>query len=375
MELKSYIKYKLAPKEKGRFLELDKRYGELMANTINSWNCNRPDNVDSEYKKFIENYRKGIDYYPQFNIPKKTSVLKSCLKGFQQLLDEWDVNCLLTPLYKERISTYMKVIRFALDPKHLPEYLDHFMDVPSMADYMAALDMMEQNPYELVDDESRPIDADKAFKHCKAYIDKHYPGFEVRIKNDQIPRMCVRSSDMSLDISSDAKFNDIDLDGLDVHEIEQHVARRYYGAKTGLNLFIFGTSGINYYDEGIAIYNSLYKVDKKKPNILFNIAIKCCIGYDINKLSFVDLFKKYSRYGMPERKLFDAICRFKRYVQDSSILGGNTDDTAYFIGYNMLKDNPEIHDELTRINIGPDYVDKLDDYKAFLEINEFDPLI
>jgi hypothetical protein len=139
-----------------------------------------------------------------------------------------------------------------------------------------------------------------------------------------------------------------------------------------------GLRWTNTLDEGLAIYNSLHKCSEVKPNVHFNIALKTIIAYYLDKKDFCELFDmcKELAPNMPDESLFTTIIRYKRELQDCSIIGGNGDDMSYFCGYQIVKGmNNKERDDILKYNIGPDQLPELPNIKKFLKVNKFPPLI
>ena len=189
-----------------------------------------------------------------------------------------------------------------------------------------------------------------------------------------LPRMNVKMG--KVNINKTSKFSDEDIEGLIKHEIEGHVGRRYYGMKTGLWLFAYGTQSSSTFDEGLAVWNSLNKVKHKKDNVMFNIAMKTCISYLMFEMDFCDLFDwvKKKAPGMTDYTAFKTIIRPKRRNKDCSILGGEVMKT-YFVGWKMIDEmDNKMRDDILHYNIGPDQLFELENIKEFLKVNKFKPL-
>lgn len=370
---------KLTDDEKARLVKLDAEYGRLMKIYRTVWQCNFPTNVDEQYELFINSYNRGIEFYPILHIKKDLLQLKECQVGFMNLVKEFrKLNCFLSKYYIKRCIEFSKRAEFAIDPEpHMAWYVAISNQTPTMEETEAAKRALASHPYEEPDESARNINAERALEFCKKKMEK-YDGFKVQMKDNQIPRMSVRSEEFALNISPDAKFSEVDLMGLEAHEIRGHVARRYYGAKLGLYLMVYGLEHANDLDEGLAIYNSLHRVKVQKPNIMFNIALKTYICSMLPYKTFYEIFdichKEFPK--MPTQVLFSTIVRFKREVEDTSIIGGNGDDQSYFCGYLKVKSlTQKQRDELTRYNIGPEQMAELDDIKEFFAANKFKPLI
>ena len=176
-------------------------------------------------------------------------------------------------------------------------------------------------------------------------------------------------------INGKNKFSEVDLQSLEVHEINVHTARKYYALQSGLYLFLHGLKGNNVYDEGLAIYNSLHKVKKPKPNILFFICLKIIILYHIQFKSVVEVFKIVKDItGVEDRMIALAIIRSSR-VYTHTMLGNYSYDEDYLDGYERVKNMTDKERErLLHFPIGPDQLYEIDTLEKFLKINKFKPL-
>lgn len=370
---------KLSDADKEKLVELDSEYGRLMKTYRTVWECNFPTNVEEQYKMFIKAYERGEEYYPVLRIKKDLAELRKCSKGFMELASKFqNFRCFLSKYYIKRCLEFSRRAEFAVEPKkHMAWYTAISNQTPTMEETEAAKKVLAENPYKEPDESTRTINAEKALKYCQEKMRK-YDGFKVQMKPNQIPRMSVRSEELALNISPNAMFSEVDLMGLNAHEIRGHVARRYYGAKLGLWLMVYGLEHANDFDEGIAVYNSLHRVKTRKPNILFNIALKTYIASMLPKKTFYEIFdichKEFP--AVPTKVLFSTLIRFKREVEDCAVPGGNGDDQSYFCGYLQVKDmTQKQRDELTRYNIGPEQYFELDDIKQFFATNKFKALV
>ena len=269
------------------------------------------------------------------------------------------------------------MIKGCIDPKNNhPMFNAVRGQKPSLEMYELALKTIKEHPYEKIDKAARDIDAEEAKDEIEDYLDELGWEWDIRLKDHMQPRMAVGAEKMS--INKDSSFSDIDIEGLKAHEIQGHVGRRYYALKTGLYLFVEGLLWRNTLDEGLAVWNSLNLVDEKKPNIMFNIALKTIIGYKLNELDFYDLYDFVHKLvpTVPESIIFKTIIRFKRELQDCSIMGGNGDDMSYFVGYQIVKDmTDKERDDILKYNIGPGQIKELPEIKKFLKLNKFKSLI
>lgn len=372
--------FQLSDVDKKKLLALDKEYGELVLMYRNDFNTKDIENMEEECKTFLSLRSKGLKYFPMIKLVGDNKFhTDGILPRLKQLLVEFrNFNCYLSKFYIELIQYMIYTVEFSFDIKtKYPWYVTYRKQTPSLEDLDLAYKMLKENPYEEVDKSDRNINGKKAAKMIQAHIDKLGYKWKVKLNDKMIPRMNV-DIDCTMNVNPKAMFSETDIEGLKKHEVEGHVGRRYYGLKTGLNLFLMGLLWRNTLDEGLAIYNSLHKCKKVKPNVKFNIALKAIIAYYLDKKDFCELFDmcKELAPNLPDNTLFATLIRFKRELQDCSILGGNGDDMSYFCGYQIVKNmTDEERDDILKYNIGPGQIPELPKIKEFLKVNKFKPLI
>lgn len=373
-------RFKLNEFEKKKLLDLDKEYGELVDMYRHDRNTKDVVNLDEECEKFLNARKRGIKYFPYIKLDGENKFYTDgILLRLKNLLHEFlNFNCYLSKYYIELLRDMITAVEVSFDIPHLhPRYTAMRAQTPSLENYTLALQMLKENPYQEVDTSDRTISGKKAAKIIQQHIDKLGYKWKVLLNKNIIPRMNV-DVNKTMNVNPKAKFSEVDLEGLKKHEVEGHVARRYYGLKTGLNLFCLGLRWRNTLDEGLAIWNSLHKCKKVKPNVKFNIALKTIIAYHLCDMDFCELFDMCKKLApnMPDESLFATLIRFKREFQDTSIKGGNGDDQSYFCGYQLVKKMDWAQrDDILKWNIGPDQIKDLPDIKQFFKVNKFESLI
>ena len=140
-------------------------------------------------------------------------------------------------------------------------------------------------------------------------------------------------------------------------------------------MFIHELKGNNVYDEGLAIYNSLNKVNKPKPNILFYICMKIILLYHMHTSNIINAFNHIKKLtGIDDRKIALAVVRASR-IYIYTPLGNYSTDEDYLDGYLRVKDmSEEDRKKLLEIPIGPDQLFEIDTLKKFINVNKFDPI-
>lgn len=377
--------YKLTRKERAKLVALDKEYGKFFRKFWHKWTRTECTNLDKEWKKFKKAIDKGQEYYPQIKLVKD-ELNESFLMWARRLRNKFVAfPCYLSKFYIENID-YMYNQAFGTVYK-TPEaiaVLNQQMCPPVSEDnYNAAWELIKQYPYNDVR-EDQNYSAEDIVDMMQDRINKREFKYRVKLNPHMIARQNVVPHIPVLHINANAKFSNIDVESLKIHEVDIHVARRHYGFQTGLNLFVDGLKERNTLDEGMAIYQSLHNNPAGvKPNLQFEIAIKTIIGYHIMTMNFIELYKWLSEELRTEDNkeviseiVFKNLMRFKRVVQDCSLFGGDAiSETDYFCGYMMVKDKSEEEkQDLIKWNIGPAQVCELPNIKKFFEVNKFKPL-
>ena len=380
LNLEDYIKesksiYLMDNETKNKLLVIDEKYHKLIEKFRTKYVAQTVQNIREEYDKFMAARKMGQKYYPQLEI-KNSEVDQKIYDGFTKLLDEFkdiEDDCYVAKFYIEKIEAMLSSLDIR---KELEEGTYEPGTNPIDKElYNEALKVVKEHPYKAPDfKEDRTNDSDTALEAIEDALDELGYDFDVQIDTGMLPRMNVKMG--RVNINKTSKFSDEDIEGLIAHEIKGHVGRRFYGKKTGLWLFAYGTQSSSTYDEGLAVWNSLNKVKRKKQNVLFNIAMKTCISYLMYEMDFCDMFDWLKKQApeMTDYTAFKTIVRPRRRNKDCQIKSGEP-MTTYFQGYNMVNamDN-KMRDDILHYNIGPDQKFELENIKEFLKVNKFKPL-
>ena len=370
----------LSERDKTRLIELDREYASLAWMHRNDYNFKDILNKKEERKKFFEAYDNGERYNPVVKLGECHYEDDNILERLETLLGKFKrlSNCFLSKYYIENIKKLIGDVNNRIEK--LTTQDDMNCTMPAKDVYEKAIETIKENHYNTIDAGDRNIDADEAIKKMQDALDELGYDFTAKKYPNMLPRMNVLPERI-LRVSDKATFNDDDIEGLIAHEIKGHVGRRFYGYKTGLYLFVHGLDGRNTLDEGMAIWNSLNIVDKPKPNILFNIALKFIIYYHAVSNDFYDTFVKVSKIledtgnEVPRNVLFNTIIRCKRCCIDTQYKGGNISDSDYFLGYNYVnKLDDEDRENLLKYNVGIKQVYEIPTIKKFFEVNSFAPI-
>ena len=373
--LESKSVFLMDPETKSKLLILDEKYHKLIEKFRTKYVAQTVSNIKEEFDKFMAAHKMGQKYYPQLEI-ENSEVDQTIYDNFKKLIDDFkkiEDKCYVVKFYIEKIEamirsleTRIKLENGTYEPGQNP--VDKEL-------YKKALQVTKEHPYKAPDfKKDRTNDSDDVLEAIEDALDELGYDFDVQIDTGMLPRMNVKMG--RVNINKTSKFSDEDIEGLIAHEIKGHVGRRFYGKKTGLWLFAYGTQSSSIYDEGLAVWNSLNKVKRKKQNVLFNIAMKTCISYLMYEMDFCDLFDWLKKQApeMTDYTAFKTVMRPRRRNKDCSIMSGEP-MTTYFQGYNMVNDmDDKMRDDILHYNIGPDQKYELENIKEFLKVNKFKPL-
>lgn len=373
--LESKSLFLLDKETKAKLLELDEKYHKLIEKFRTRYVAQTVNNIREEFDKFMTAKNNGQKYYPQLDIDNSEPDMKM-YDDFGKLLDEFEEikdDCYVAQFYIEKIHSMRRSIE---QRKEIEDGTYEPGENPVDKElYQQALQCIKDNPYKKPDFKNdRNKDSEECLEAIEDALDELGYDFDVEIDTGMLPRMNVKMG--KVNVNKTSKFSDEDIEGLIAHEIKGHVGRRFYGKKTGLWLFAYGTQSSSTYDEGLAVWNSLNKVKHKKDNVLFNIAMKTCVSYLMYEMDFCDLFDwiKKQAPGMTDYTAFKTIIRPRRKNKDCEIKSGEP-MTTYFKGYNMVNNmDDKMRDDILHYNIGPDQKFELENIKEFLKVNKFKEL-
>lgn len=382
-------KIKLSKENRDKLIKYDERYGKIMdkyhKEKSHFQNITNMSELISRYKKHL---REKDDYDLTFDKIEYEKSAWSDENEYKKFMD--DVNsliddfkqfqvCYLTRYYLDKLETVRKNVKYIHDYVNGDRKLPKKIYRPSDYLYKKALKYIKENPVDDIhdlekedEDYKRVITPKEAKKEMENEIEKKGYDWDVELDDNLVPRMSVKTYKKFL-INAHSNFSKVDIDSLKRHEVNTHVARKDSGIKTGLNLFLYGLHGAGKYDEGMAIYNSLDKSPKPKPNIMFYISKKIIILKHLFTMPTDELVKKIMK--ITDSKLDDAlvgIIRAMRVVFWNENYATSL-DASYLTGYEEIrKMDDAARRELIKYNIGPNQLYELPTIKKFLKDNKFE---
>lgn len=374
----SYLK--LTDDDKKYLLILDEEYKNLILRVRDEYNEKDITNIDEEFDKFMDARRKNEKYYPILKTHECKYAESHIVDDLIKLRNKFNKfkQCFLSKFYIEVLNRKIRWCKYAIDVYN-GKYKEWVTNIPDRGLFVEAVELFKKSKYENSDHLDRNIDSKEAQIRIERALKELHYDWEVSIEDNMLARMNVLPNKI-IRINKKSKFNDADIEGLIAHEIKGHIGRRYWGYKTGLNLFVFGLENCPTLDEGLAVWNSINLVEHEKPNVMINITLKYIIGYLKNYMDFCELFdyiKDLSKdHKIPDLVIFRSIVRSKREILNMSIKGGKIDDCDYFAGYRLVNDmDDKMRTDILKYNIGPNHINEIPNIKKFLQINNFRPLI
>lgn len=380
--LEDYLKnellnIKLSDKDKERLIVLDKRYGDLYKMTREEFNEKDVRNLKEEMETFLSARKRGRKYFPIIDLGD-CGYDEDLIRALSDLRIEFErFDNVISRFYIESLDNKIRWVKYHYNAHRGNPYPIPIDKLPSTALYNKAMNAFLECEYVPIDKLDRNIDAQHAQKVIDKALDDLGYDWHTSLEDNMLSRMNV-TPDGIIRINKNSYFNDADLEGLIAHEIKGHIARRHWGKKTGLNLFLYGLPRKNFLDEGLAVWNSLNLVEHDKPNVMYNITLKYIISYCKYHKDFCELFdfvKDISNGDLSDAQIFSNIVRSKREVRDMSVMGGILDDGDYYAGYLAVDSmTDEMRDDIMKYNIGPQYIKDLPLIKQFFAQNQFKEL-
>lgn len=366
----------LSDADKSMLLQLDREYGDLILRVRDEYNEKDILNMDSEMKKFLDAYYNGEKYFPilKTNTCKyETSHIVDDLQRLKSKFIKFN-HCFLSKYYIEVLDRKIKWCKYQI-AIHKGIKSEWCTGIPDRSLFEKALELFKKGEYKNSKELNRTISASDAKKMIEIALEDLGYDWKVSIEPNMLARMNVLPNKI-IRINKSSLFNEADIEGLIAHEIKGHIGRRYWGYKTGLNLFVFGLEHNSTLDEGLAVWNSINLVEHEKPNVMINITLKYIIGYLKYRMDFYELFdyiKTISeKHNISDEVIFKSIIRSKRESIYMDIMGGKSDDCDYFLGYELVKNmTDEMRDDILKYNIGYTHINDIQEIKKFLNLNKF----
>jgi hypothetical protein len=208
-----------------------------------------------------------------------------------------------------------------------------------------------------IDHDSESWDAEMIQREFIDHIQsKGLNGWAVEINTDRKNVIFVSPSKKTVSIGSSITRNKQDVKRLALHEIDTHVYRNEQKSKVLGPLRIFTKrSDSHLLEEGLAVFNEFSK--KMTTNRARKVYALRLLGAQNAHLSFAEIFDLLRSHNLSALTAYITAVRLKRGLGDTSLAGGFIKDSAYLVGYERVKANPDLSEHLF---IGsPDFIEQL----------------
>lgn len=376
---------RLSAETKKTLLDLDLEYGKIRLIARYETSCRQINNAEELFTEFRERHiENNENYFPileydklkweEYDLENRT---KRLIEKFQQ-----NINIPLAHYY-------------IVNLEHILDQIDYLKNLDSddyeidpMKKYIFDDDLLKEafdiihnsEPYKMPEDEiyQRDKTGKDIIPQIQQALDDQRYDWKIIINNNMPPRMGV-NPEKTFRIRETAKFSDVDIENLIAHEIKGHVQKRYNAYQTGLFLFVFGLSGKNVFDEGMAIWNTLNLTTHQKPFAIFSIALSYIYSYYLSKYDFCTAFDKLKDLlngkNVSDRRIFMSLIRSKRSTIRTDRLGYWSGDIDYFRGYKLVDAmTTEEREKIIRWNVGPNHFYQIDRFEKFIKYNNFKPI-
>ncbi len=322
-----------------------------ISNTINF--SVTPLNAASEQEKFFAgkyNYNPQFEY-KQFELPAQTIDKLNKIEeeilvaGFPAAIES---ACFETITFLKNLYHTSKNVGHPEFTKNAAKL--HKWEHQTVSDYSGFLSLK-------IDHDSESWDAEMIQREFIAHIrSKGLDGWSVEINTTRKNVIYVSPNKKVLSIGSSITRNKQDVKRLALHEIDTHVYRNEQKSKLLGPLRIFTKrSDKHLLEEGLAVFNEFSS--EMTTSRAQKVYAARMLAAQHAHLSFSELFSLLKSHNLSAITAYITVVRLKRGLGDTSLAGGYNKDSAYLVGYELIKSKPDLQNHLF---IGsPDFIEQL----------------
>jgi hypothetical protein len=310
-------------------------------------------NEDQEKEKFMATFKKGREYNPQFTyatipenvLSKAEAEAKDAMDTLRSInLDFTKGAAMLVEKKRFNLISTLNLIR-AIGTNKITKYSIQLYGFPSdklISEAASALELSKRAVEQKLNAklEEEKYSAKQFKKRVDAYLRKKKIPWKTVIKTDK--EMGSRSKTVNVKkqiwINKDrVPFSEKDILKIIEHEIQVHVARLEFGARSPIKILAYGTSGYLATEEGLSSYfEELRQLrNKKYPEARHLYVIT---EYFAVRGGFYYCFTQLVNYGVDPDKAWDRVYRIKRGLSNTGQKGGFFKDHVYFLGERLVNE-------------------------------------
>lgn len=208
-----------------------------------------------------------------------------------------------------------------------------------------------------------------SIKDAKNYIEnyleqKDISWVSVVINYSNISRISVqRARNIKINISSNAKFRELELKSILAHEIDSHLVRYLNWLKTGWNIFKSGTTWYLKDEEWLAVYKSFQLLpDWYEKNAMYKKYVFLNNLSNKNFIQTKDLIYDIGNTARTYNWLFKSALRFTQWIENTSLIWNcfYIKDKIYLEWYFKIKNWIEAWGDMNKLLIWKIKIEDID---------------
>ena len=305
---------------------------------FNIYNFLNPINSESENQKFLDCFKKGIEYNPQYKYDIKHEDHETDLKLIKKYKNNLKnkENFIFDKMYNslEELEQNINLLNHIGDNEYLTDYSKKIYGCPykDLIDRARKILELEYNVNE---------DLNLNSNYCKDQFEKviknnNLKNWSVELNEKQLAKVIVHPGKKTIKINKNAKFSENDIKRLIIHELGTHVLRSQNGSYQPYKIFSKISEKNLYTEEGLATVN------EDMENVLDIRTFRIYAGrvlavHESLTKSFYEVFCKIKKYFCFEDALY-IVSRVKRGIENTANKGAFTKDYVYLHGYYKVKE-------------------------------------
>ncbi len=310
-------------------------------------------NKNSEKKKFIELFNKGVVYNPRFSyklipeevLSKTESQAGDVMRQLRDLnLDFAKGAYHLVEKKRLNLQTILNLIR-SIGTYKVTKYSMQLYGFPSNDLVREAYTALEAGKKVVEQQLDAKLDQKRySVKKFKNKVDKFFSKNKmnwktvIKTSDDLDGRFKTMNTKREFWVNRDAApFSERDIIKAIEHEIKVHAFRLESGRKSPLKILAYGTSGYLPTEEGLTTYFEDLK-NAKNPVLEKKKYLYVITEFLAAKEGFYHCFASLMEYGIDPDLAWDVVVRIKRGLSNTSQAGGFFKDHVYFLGDKLLRE-------------------------------------
>lgn len=328
-----------------------------------------PTNLREENNKFIDNYKKGKQYNPQYTYRSYEDIdfelLKEKISEFK--LSNSPIECVFKQ-YLVFLNDAVLLYQNRGYPYNFTQYSIKAFGLPDRNLVEKAYAFLKTSKPESIENAGvKHYSAHDLAAKLQGRINEYGFDWKIVVLDSSTTKVTVDSDQHKVYLNGAIKYSDNDLERLKVHEVDTHIVRSENGRIQPFKIFSAGLANSLSTEEGLAV------VSEERNNVLSTDVLRlyagrvAAVSLSINQ-SFRDIFAKLNEY-LSEQDALYITQRVKKGLCDTSEYGGFTKDYVYFDGYYKVKEFLNRNNDSEILFVGSIGLEDIPVIKDLLEAN------